>query len=45
MQKAEPSTSVTIPSAPMLALALVVQGSGIARSYYRDSRALNPGRA
>ena len=30
MQNAEPSTSVTIPSAPMLALALVVQGSGIA---------------
>src|ERR1700693_2641236 len=29
MQNADPSTSVTMPSAPMLALALVVQGSGI----------------
>ncbi len=32
MQNAEPSTSVTMPSAPMLALALVVQGSGIAEN-------------
>ena len=43
MQNADPSTSVTMPSAPMLALALVVQGSGIDEKHYPDSPRLHGG--
>src|SRR4029077_3825887 len=37
MQNAEPSTSVTMPSDPMLALALLVQGSAIAEKLLPDT--------